>query len=122
MAKKDINGDLHSEANGQYVEKGNSDSRNSELEKAKRIYSSDLPKSSNEDPYARFPTIKLPVDEYAEVMSELATNLTKEEHTQDIAIRHIGNYTYKVRIYSFGHYRVIGKWKIRSRRRKKWNI
>lgn len=50
MAKEDRNGDLHSEENGQYVEKGNSDTKNSELEKAKRIYDSDYDKKSDETP------------------------------------------------------------------------
>ena len=50
MAKEDRNGDLHSEANGQYVEKGNSDSKNTELEKAKRIYDSDYNKNTVDIP------------------------------------------------------------------------
>lgn len=67
------------------------------------------------------PTIFLHPEEYKMVMSELATNLTKEEHSQPTAVRHIRNYTYRVEIISFGHYRVIGKWKIRAKRRKNTN-
>ena len=47
MPIEDKNGCLHSEENGKFVEKGNSDSSNSELEKAKRIYDSDYQRNSD---------------------------------------------------------------------------
>ena len=105
----------------------------SKLEEFDWIYSSD-PKIYNQDDsyedwiqqsehgyddYTDYPTILLSKSEYAMVMHELATNLTKEEHSYPIAIRHIRNYTYKIHVISFGNYRVIGKWEIRPRKRGK---
>ncbi len=54
-------------------------------------------------------TVFLSKDEYAHVMSELATNLTEEERTKAIITRPIGNYSYTVENKGFGNYRIIGK-------------
>ncbi len=47
--------------------------------------------------------------EYANVMSELNTHLTKEELKGGITSRAIGNYLYTVEVNSFGDYVIIGK-------------
>lgn len=47
MAIEDKNGCLHLEKNGRFVEKENSDSSNSKLERAKRIYDSDYQRNSH---------------------------------------------------------------------------
>ena len=53
--------------------------------------------------------VRLPPKEYAKVMHELNTNLTKEELSEGITVRHIGDYTYYVEIDGFNDYRIIGK-------------
>ena len=82
-------------------------------------YSNVYDGENTEDAFSDYPTVWLPKKEYAMVMSELATNLTKEEHSKSTAERSIGNYTYRVVIIGFGNYRVIGKFKIKKTRRKK---
>ena len=69
--------------------------------------------------YSDSPTIWIPKTEYAMVMHELATNLTDEEHQMPVVIKHIRNFTYKIVIHRFGNYRIIGKYKIKVRKRKK---
>lgn len=54
-------------------------------------------------------TIWLPKSEYANVMSELATNTTAEQRNQFIISKPIGDYIYTVENQGFGSYRVIGK-------------
>ena len=56
-----------------------------------------------------FPTIILPKDEYAHVMSEIATNLTEEQRKQPVFRKAIGNYYYSVENNGFGNYRIIRK-------------
>ena len=56
-----------------------------------------------------FATIILPKDEYAHVMSEIATNITEEQSTKRVIKKHIGDYIYTVENKGFGNYRVIGK-------------
>lgn len=53
--------------------------------------------------------VRLLPKEYAKVMHELNTNLTKEELSEGITVRHIGDYTYYVEIDGFNDYRIIGK-------------
>ena len=84
----------------------------------RRIYDSASQENTSATNFS-YPTIHLPREEYAMVMHELATNLTKEEHSYPIAVKHIRNYTYRVEILGFGNYRIIGKWKIPTRRRNK---
>ncbi len=60
-----------------------------------------------------FPTIKLPRDEYAHVMSEIATNITQRQQRMKIFNKAIGNYIYRVENKGFGNYRIIGKRKIK---------
>lgn len=55
------------------------------------------------------PTLLLPKNEYAHVMSELNTNLTKEQLKQPVVLKAIGNYIYTVEINGFDDYRIIGK-------------
>ncbi len=56
--------------------------------------------------------VRLPPKEYAKVMHELNTNLTKEEQQQRLVSRNIGNYVYTVENNGFNEYRVIRKKKI----------
>lgn len=56
-----------------------------------------------------FPTVFLPRDEYAHVMSEIATNLTKEQAQKHVFSKYIGDYIYTVENKGFGNYRVIKK-------------
>ncbi len=56
-----------------------------------------------------FETIFLPKDEYAHVMSEIASNLTEEQVSKRVIKKHIGDYIYTVENKGFGNYRVIGK-------------
>lgn len=59
-----------------------------------------------------FKTLFLPKNEYAHVMSEIATNLTEEQSRKRIFSKHIGDYIYTVENRGFGDYRVIKKVKI----------
>ena len=56
-----------------------------------------------------FATIIFPKDEYAHVMSEIATIITEEQSTKRVIKKHIGDYIYTVENKGFGNYRVIGK-------------
>lgn len=56
--------------------------------------------------------IRLDKREYARVMHELNTNLTKEERMKRIISRHIGNYVYTVENQGFNEYRIIEREKI----------
>lgn len=56
-----------------------------------------------------FPTVFLPKQEYAHVMSEIATNITKEQSQKSVFEKAIGNYIYTVENNGFGNYRIIGK-------------
>ena len=56
-----------------------------------------------------FKTIELPKQEYAHVMSELATHLTAAQRKQKVVTKAIGNYIYTVENNGFGNYRIIGK-------------
>ena len=59
-----------------------------------------------------FETVFLPKNEYAHIMSEIATNLTEEQAQKRVFSKAIGNYIYTVENCSFGDYRVIKKIKI----------
>ncbi len=56
-----------------------------------------------------YETIILPKQEYAHVMSELATHMTDQQRKQKVVTKAIGNYIYTVENNGFGEYRVIGK-------------
>ena len=56
--------------------------------------------------------VRLPPKEYAKVMHELNTNLTKEERNKKHLVKHIGDYTYYVEIDGFNDYRIVGRKKI----------
>ena len=59
-----------------------------------------------------FETIILPKQEYAHVMSELNTNLSKEQRQQPVVSKAIGKYVYVVENNGFDEYRIIGKFPI----------
>jgi SPP1 gp7 family putative phage head morphogenesis protein len=54
-------------------------------------------------------TVILPKDEYAHVMSEIATNLTEAQKNQSIVSKAIGNHVYTFENNGFGNYRIISK-------------
>ena len=56
-----------------------------------------------------YPTITLPKQEYAHVMSELATHMTAKQRNQRVVTKAIGKYFYTIENNGFGNYRVIGK-------------
>lgn len=56
-----------------------------------------------------FPTVFLPKQEYAHVMSEIATHLTPKRDAEQVFRQAIGKYVYTVENNGFGNYRVIGK-------------
>jgi hypothetical protein len=56
-----------------------------------------------------YPTITLPKQEYAHVMSELATHMTAAQRKQKVVTKEIGKYVYTIENNGFGDYRVIGK-------------
>ncbi len=56
-----------------------------------------------------FPTVILPKQEYAHVMSELATHLKPRDYEKGIVKKAIGEYYYTVEVRDFGDYRIIGK-------------
>ncbi len=56
-----------------------------------------------------YKTIQLPKQEYAHVMSELATHLTAAQQKQKVVTKVIGDYIYTVENNGFGNYRIIGK-------------
>ena len=60
-----------------------------------------------------FKQIWLPKDEYAHVMSEIATNLNEHDKNSTIINKRIGNYLYTaINNDEFGDYTIIGKVKI----------
>lgn len=59
-----------------------------------------------------FKTVILPKKEYAHVMSEISTNITKEQSSKTVFSKAIGDYIYTVENKGFGEYRVINKVKI----------
>lgn len=54
-------------------------------------------------------TIFLPKEEYAHVMSEIASNITEEQQKQKVLTKPIGDYFYTFENNGFGEYRIIGK-------------
>lgn len=59
-----------------------------------------------------FPTVRLPKAEFAHVMSEIATNISREQSSKAVFKKAIGNYVYVVENNGFGEYRIIGKERI----------
>lgn len=66
-------------------------------------------------------TVILPKDEYAHVMSEIATNLTETQKHQAIVSKAIGNYVYTFENNGFGDYRIISKKEIDADAAEWWN-
>lgn len=58
--------------------------------------------------------IRLPKNEYAHIMSEIATNLTKEQTSKRIFSKAIGDYIYTIENNGFGAFKIIGKTPIGS--------
>ncbi len=56
-----------------------------------------------------FKTIILPKQEYAHVMSELATHMNASQRKQKIVKKAIGDHIYTIENNGFGNYRIIGK-------------
>lgn len=56
--------------------------------------------------------VKLPKEEYARVMSELNTNLSKEERKKKHIMKAIGNHLYTVENNGFNNYRIVSKMEI----------
>lgn len=56
-----------------------------------------------------FETVVLPKQEYAHVMSEIATNISEEQKNMKVFRKNIGDYAYTVENNGFGNYRVIMK-------------
>ncbi len=73
-----------------------------------------IEKSSKRDKIRNKPRkeIQLPHDEYARVIHELNTNLTKEERNKKQIIRYIGDNVYIVQNNGFNQYKIIGKYGI----------
>ena len=59
-----------------------------------------------------FVTIILPRQEYAHIMSEIATNISEGQKNKKVFKKPIGDYIYTVENNGFGNYRIIGKAKI----------
>ena len=55
------------------------------------------------------PTIRLPKQEYAHVMSEIASHLTDIDKISPFFVKRIGNYQYTVENHGFDDYRIFGK-------------
>jgi hypothetical protein len=60
-----------------------------------------------------FATVVLPKDEYAHVMSEIATNISDEQKNKKVFKKLIGNNEYTVENKGFGNYRIIGRKEIK---------
>lgn len=60
-----------------------------------------------------FPTVQLPKDEYAHVMSEIATHISEEQKLKEVFSKPIGNYMYLIENNGFGNYRIIGRKKLK---------
>lgn len=60
-------------------------------------------------PRNKIKQIILPKDEYAHVMSEINTNITKEELRRKVLSKPIGDYIYTFKIISFGNYVIYDK-------------
>ena len=82
--------------NGQFGEGGSS----GKVEKSQR--SDKIRKRTRKE-------VQLPKDEYAQVMSELNTNLTKEQRKKKSITKAIGNHIYKIENKGFNNYRIVSK-------------
>ena len=60
-----------------------------------------------------FPTVQLPKNEYAHVMSEIATHISEEQKAMKTFSKPIGDHMYLVENNGFGDYRIIGKKKLK---------
>ncbi|MBB6477034.1 hypothetical protein HNR45_000056 [Negativicoccus succinicivorans] len=56
--------------------------------------------------------VRLPPKEYAKVMHELHTNLTKEERNEKYLVKHIGDYAYDIENHGFNDYLIVRKKRI----------
>ncbi|TLW88114.1 hypothetical protein FFK04_07505 [Ruminococcus sp. KGMB03662] len=60
-----------------------------------------------------FATVKLSANEYAHVMSEIATHISEEQKLKEVFSKPIGNYMYLIENNGFGNYRIIGRKKLK---------
>lgn len=60
-----------------------------------------------------FKTVRLSKKEYAHVMSEIATWITKEQLSKNVFKKCIGDYIYTIENNGFGYFRIIGRRKIK---------
>ncbi len=60
-----------------------------------------------------FPTVQLSKNEYAHVMSEIATHISEEQKAMKTFSKPIGDHMYLVENNGFGDYRIIGKKKLK---------
>lgn len=67
------------------------------------------------------PTLRLPKQEYAHVMSEVATHISSEQRSEPIFMKHIGSHVYTFENGFDGTFRVIGKDEINPRARDYYN-
>ena len=67
-----------------------------------------------------FETIRLPKAEYAMVMHELNTHLSKEDREKQVITKPIGNFIYMVENNGFDNYRIIGRNSIDSSVMDRW--
>lgn len=86
--------------NGQFGEGGGSSEKVEKSSKRDKIDSS------------KHKTVKLPKEEYAQVMHELNTNLTKEQRQKKQITRAIGNNIYTIENNGFNEYRIIDKYEL----------
>ena len=47
------------------------------------------------------------------VMSEISTNITEDELKMPVVVKGIRNYRYTFEVYGYGHYRIIGRKKLK---------
>ena len=59
-----------------------------------------------------FTTVKLAKNEYAHVMSEIATHISEEQKAMKTFRKAIGDYVYNIENNGFGNYRIIGRRKL----------
>ena len=106
MPKEDANGDLHSEENGRFVPKNKGAEVKEVLDKI-GLNGSNMNRHAVFKKTSKLPTMILPEDEYAHVMSEIATNMSVHKATQPIVHEEIGNCRYIFENRGFGNYRII---------------
>lgn len=91
---------IYNKAAGKKKEKLTNSSKNSILKVDVQLFAKKV-----ED----FSTIVLPKREYAHVISEINTNITKEQLQMKVVSKNIDNYVYTFEVNGFDNYRIINK-------------